>query len=132
MVAGGGASVIYADTVADLGYGGELGNYGEYRYLFHLFISLFCQLLLISFVFSGDPSEAETYQYALTLLNFATKHNDGRPKALIIGGMSSLLAFFFSILSFFLFFFIDIFEGAVANFTDVAATFSGIIRAIRV
>lgn len=85
MVAGGGASVIYADTVADLGYGSELGNYGEY---------------------SGDPSEAETYQYALTLLSFATRHNDGRPKALIIGG-------------------------AVANFTDVAATFAGIIRAMR-
>lgn len=85
MVAGGGASVIYADTVADLGYGPELGNYGEY---------------------SGDPSEEETYQYALNLLTLATQHNDGRPKALIIGG-------------------------AVANFTDVAATFSGIIRAIR-
>ena len=25
-----GASVIYADTVADLGYAGELGNYAEY------------------------------------------------------------------------------------------------------
>jgi len=85
MVAGGGASVIYADTVADLGFGAELGNYGEY---------------------SGDPSEAETYQYAMTLLSLAIRHNDGRPKALIIGG-------------------------AVANFTDVAATFSGIIRAIR-
>ncbi len=30
MVAGGGASVVYTDTVADLGYGAELGNYGEY------------------------------------------------------------------------------------------------------
>jgi len=85
MVAGGGASVIYADTVADLGLGHELGNYGEY---------------------SGDPSESETYQYALTLLSLATRYNDGRPKALIIGG-------------------------AVANFTDVAATFAGIIHAIR-
>lgn len=27
MVAGGGASVIYADTVADLGFAEELGNY---------------------------------------------------------------------------------------------------------
>ncbi len=27
MVAGGGASVIYADTVGDLGYAHELGNY---------------------------------------------------------------------------------------------------------
>lgn len=30
MVAGGGASVIYADTVGDLGFSAELGNYGEY------------------------------------------------------------------------------------------------------
>lgn len=31
MVAGGGASVIYADTVGDLGFANELGNYAEYR-----------------------------------------------------------------------------------------------------
>lgn len=86
MIAGGGASVIYADTVADLGYGSELGNYGEY---------------------SGDPSEEETYQYATKLLSLATKHSVPRKrKALLIGG-------------------------AIANFTDVAATFSGIIRALR-
>ena len=30
MVAGGGASVIYADTLCDLGAGEELANYGEY------------------------------------------------------------------------------------------------------
>ena len=30
MVAGGGASVVYSDTVADYGWGGELANYGEY------------------------------------------------------------------------------------------------------
>nr|GMD28307.1 ATP-citrate synthase alpha chain protein 1 [Ipomoea batatas] len=30
MVAGGGASVIYADTLGDLGYASELGNYAEY------------------------------------------------------------------------------------------------------
>jgi succinyl-CoA synthetase beta subunit len=41
MVAGGGASVIYADTVGDLGCAAELGNYGEY---------------------SGGPNTAETYQ----------------------------------------------------------------------
>ena len=29
MVAGGGASVVYADTITDLGYGKELANYGE-------------------------------------------------------------------------------------------------------
>ena len=30
MIAGGGASVIYADTIVDLGGGAELANYGEY------------------------------------------------------------------------------------------------------
>jgi ATP citrate (pro-S)-lyase len=30
MVAGGGASVVFADTVCDYGYGNELANYGEY------------------------------------------------------------------------------------------------------
>ncbi len=40
MVAGGGASVIYTDTVGDLGFAQELGNYGEY---------------------SGAPNTQETY-----------------------------------------------------------------------
>jgi ATP citrate (pro-S)-lyase len=52
MVAGGGASVIYADTISDLGAGAELANYGEY---------------------SGDPSEALTYEYAKTILSLLTK-----------------------------------------------------------
>lgn len=30
MVAGGGASVIYSDTICDLGGARELANYGEY------------------------------------------------------------------------------------------------------
>lgn len=30
MVAGGGASVIYSDTICDLGGANELANYGEY------------------------------------------------------------------------------------------------------
>ncbi|NYZ73931.1 ATPase [Candidatus Micrarchaeota archaeon] len=85
MVAGGGASVIYADTVVDLGFMKELANYGEY---------------------SGDPNEEETYQYAKTLLDLATRHPDPRGKVLIIGG-------------------------GIANFTDVANTFKGIVRALR-
>ncbi len=32
LVAGGGASVIYADTICDLSFSGELGDYGEYSY----------------------------------------------------------------------------------------------------
>lgn len=85
MVAGGGASVIYADTVADLGYADELANYAEY---------------------SGGPNTNETYLYARTLLDCATANPDGRARALIVGG-------------------------GIANFTDVAATFKGIISAIR-
>ncbi|PIA29210.1 hypothetical protein AQUCO_06100012v1 [Aquilegia coerulea] len=85
MVAGGGASVIYADTVGDLGYASELGNYAEY---------------------SGAPNEEEVLQYARVVLDCATADPDGRKRALVIGG-------------------------GIANFTDVAATFSGIIRALR-
>ena len=93
MVAGGGASVAYADTVSDLGYGHELANYGEY---------------------SGAPSTEATYQYATTLIQLMTRHKppppgpttSSEPKLWIIGG-------------------------AIANFTDVAATFQGLIQAIR-
>ncbi|KAJ4768077.1 ATP-citrate synthase [Rhynchospora pubera] len=85
MVAGGGASVIYADTVGDLGYASELGNYAEY---------------------SGAPKEDEVLQYARVVLDCVTAEPDGRKRALLIGG-------------------------GIANFTDVAATFNGIIRALR-
>ncbi|RYR02059.1 hypothetical protein Ahy_B06g080894 isoform C [Arachis hypogaea] len=85
MVAGGGASVIYADTVGDLGYASELGNYAEY---------------------SGAPNEEEVLQYARVVIDCATAEPDGRKRALLIGG-------------------------GIANFTDVAATFSGIIRALK-
>ncbi|MGC9529036.1 MAG: ATP citrate lyase citrate-binding domain-containing protein [Candidatus Bipolaricaulaceae bacterium] len=86
LVAGGGASVIYADTVVDLGFGGELANYGEY---------------------SGDPSTELTYEYTKTILDLMTRRPDpkGRPKYLLIGG-------------------------GIANFTDVAKTFTGIIHAL--
>ncbi len=84
MVAGGGASVIYADTVADLGHGAELANYGEY---------------------SGNPSTEFTYEYAKTVLDLMTRKKDPRGKVLLIGG-------------------------GIANFTDVAQTFKGIIQAL--
>jgi len=85
MVAGGGASVIFADTITDLGYMCELANYGEY---------------------SGDPSEEFTYLYAKTILDLMTQKVNPKGKFLLIGG-------------------------GIANFTDVAATFKGIIRALR-
>jgi len=88
LVAGGGASVVYADTIADLIGAGELANYGEY---------------------SGNPTTQETRVYTETLLDLMTRAPDpqGREKLLIIGG-------------------------AIANFTDVAKTFTGIIQAMRV
>lgn len=85
MVAGGGASVIYADTICDLGGQSELANYGEY---------------------SGAPDEASTFEYARTILDLMTREKDTRGKVLLIGG-------------------------GIANFTNVAATFKGIIRALR-
>lgn len=85
MVAGGGASVIYADTIADLGYSHELANYGEY---------------------SGAPTEGHTYEYAKTILDLMTRGEvNPKGKFLIIGG-------------------------GIANFTNVASTFKGIVKAI--
>ncbi|KAG0786432.1 hypothetical protein G6F22_007629 [Rhizopus arrhizus] len=85
MVAGGGASVVYSDAIAALGYAHELANYGEY---------------------SGAPTETQTYEYAKTILDLMTR-GDAHPegKVLFIGG-------------------------GIANFTNVATTFKGIIRAL--
>jgi ATP-citrate lyase beta-subunit len=65
MVAGGGASVIYADTICDLGFAKEMANYGEY---------------------SGDPNTEETYYYTNTILDLMTRKKDPRGKVLLIGG----------------------------------------------
>ncbi|XWS63686.1 hypothetical protein CRYUN_Cryun06bG0122900 [Craigia yunnanensis] len=85
MVAGGGASVIYADTVGDLGFASELGNYAEY---------------------SGAPNEEEVLQYARVVIECATADPDDHKRALVIGG-------------------------GIAKFTDVGATFNGIILALK-
>ncbi|XP_011301550.1 ATP-citrate synthase [Fopius arisanus] len=85
MVAGGGASVIYSDTICDLGGASELANYGEY---------------------SGAPSEQQTYEYAKTILSLMTKDKHPEGKILIIGG-------------------------GIANFTNVAATFKGIVKSLQ-
>ncbi|MHA1304295.1 MAG: ATP citrate lyase citrate-binding domain-containing protein, partial [Candidatus Heimdallarchaeaceae archaeon] len=84
LLSGGGASVIFTDTIVDLGFGHELANYGEY---------------------SGNPSEEHTYIYAEQIIGLMCREPDpeGRPKYLFIGG-------------------------GIANFTDVRATFRGLIR----
>ncbi|TKY58837.1 ATP-citrate synthase alpha chain protein 3 [Spatholobus suberectus] len=58
MVAGGGASVIYADIVGDLGYASE----------------------------SRAPNEEEVLQYPRVVIDCATADPDGRKRALLIGG----------------------------------------------
>ncbi|KAJ5894792.1 hypothetical protein N7495_006483 [Penicillium taxi] len=86
LVAGGGASVVYADAIASAGFVSELANYGEY---------------------SGAPTETQTYNYAKTVFDLmlrAPTHPEG--KVLFIGG-------------------------GIANFTNVASTFKGVIRALR-
>ncbi len=85
MTAGGGASVIYADTITNLGFMEEMANYGEY---------------------SGNPNEEFTCLYARTILDLMTRRRNPRGKLLLIGG-------------------------EIANFTDVAVTSRGIIRALR-
>ncbi|RKO97866.1 hypothetical protein CXG81DRAFT_27237 [Caulochytrium protostelioides] len=88
MVAGGGASVVYSDAIAVLGFTAELANYGEY---------------------SGAPSESQTYEYAKTIMDLMTRGEplaDKAPKFLFIGG-------------------------GIANFTNVASTFKGVVRALR-
>ncbi|KYK55303.1 putative ATP citrate lyase subunit 2 [Drechmeria coniospora] len=86
LVAGGGASVVYADAIASAGFADDLANYGEY---------------------SGAPTESQTYHYARTVLDLmlrAPMNKQG--KVLFIGG-------------------------GIANFTNVASTFKGVIRALR-
>ncbi|XVF70136.1 hypothetical protein PTKIN_Ptkin11bG0137800 [Pterospermum kingtungense] len=65
MVAVGGASVIYADKVGDLGFASELGNYAEY---------------------SGAPKEEEVLQHARVVIDCATANPDGQERALVISG----------------------------------------------
>ncbi|RQM06008.1 hypothetical protein DH86_00002571, partial [Scytalidium sp. 3C] len=86
LVAGGGASVVYADAIASTGFADELANYGEY---------------------SGAPTETQTYHYARTVLDLMLRAPlSEKGKVLFIGG-------------------------GIANFTNVASTFKGVIRALR-
>ena len=83
LLSGGGASVVIADEIYNLGFGTQIANYGEY---------------------SGNPTAEETYIYTKALLQLLL-NSKAPEKVLFIGG-------------------------AVANFTNVAQTFQGIIRAL--
>ena len=87
LVAGGGASVVYADAIASAGFADEFANYGEY---------------------SGVPTESQTVPLRPNCPRPASPcaHESDKGKVLFIGG-------------------------GIANFTNVASTFKGVIRALR-
>ena len=64
LLSGGGASIVLADEVHNLGSGQELANYGEY---------------------SGNPNEEETFIYTKNVLNLMLSSKSSN-KVLIIGG----------------------------------------------
>ncbi|HMH30908.1 MAG TPA: ATP citrate lyase citrate-binding domain-containing protein, partial [Methylomirabilota bacterium] len=64
LLSGGGASVVVADEVYNLGFGEQLGNYGEY---------------------SGNPNTEETQHYTEQVIKLMLK-SQGQNKILIIGG----------------------------------------------
>ena len=107
MVAGGGASVIYADTIVDMGGVNELANYGKSIYCLRAQYSKITTMnilnvpMIIIFSlgeYSGGPNEQQTYVYAKTVLDLMCRHPHVDGKVLIIGG-------------------------GIANFTNVADTF---------
>jgi ATP-citrate lyase beta-subunit len=85
LLSGGGASVVIADEVHNLGLGKELANYGEY---------------------SGNPNTEETFMYTSQVMKLMLA-SKAKSKVLFVGG-------------------------AVANFTDIANTFAGIIQTLDV
>lgn len=92
LLSGGGASLVLADEVADLGLGRELANYGEY---------------------SGAPTDDDVYSYTKIILHQILKSpTHSLPKQANHNSIAIIIA------------------GGVANFTDVAKTFNGLIRAL--
>ena len=83
LLSGGGASVVIADEIYNVGLGNQLANYGEY---------------------SGNPNADEAYLYTQQVLSLIDT-SKAFEKVLFIGG-------------------------AAANFTDIANTFDGVIKAI--
>jgi len=64
LLSGGGGSIVIADEAALLGFGSEIGNYGEY---------------------SGGPTREETYLYAKEVLGLLLA-SKAKKKALVIAG----------------------------------------------
>ncbi|KAI5284079.1 glutathione synthetase ATP-binding domain-like protein [Ascosphaera aggregata] len=105
LVAGGGASVVYADAIASAGFVSELANYGEY---------------------SGAPTETQTYNYAKTVFDLLLRaprataeeeeEEEKKEENAVPATLKGKVLFI---------------GGGIANFTNVATTFKGVIRALR-
>lgn len=83
IFSGGGASIVLADEINNVGRGQDLADYAEY---------------------SGGPTEEETYIFTKNILSLALRSPAENKKIYIAGG--------------------------VANFTDIRATFKGVIKAL--
>jgi succinyl-CoA synthetase beta subunit len=68
LLSGGGASVVVADEVHNLGYGKQLGNYGEY---------------------SGNPNTEETQHYTEQVLKLMLKSKANHKALVIAGGVAN-------------------------------------------
>lgn len=68
LLSGGGASVVIADELYDLGKGLEIANYGEY---------------------SGNPNEEETYLYTKQLLELLIASQSKKKALIVAGGVSN-------------------------------------------
>lgn len=68
FLSGGGASLVLADEVADLGLGSELANYGEY---------------------SGAPTDDDVYSYSKIILKEVLKSQTDKKALVIAGGVAN-------------------------------------------
>ncbi|MEI7652847.1 MAG: ATP citrate lyase citrate-binding domain-containing protein [bacterium] len=68
LLSGGGASIVLADEAADMGYGAELANYGEY---------------------SGNPSREDVAAYTKTVVEAMLQSKAPRKALIIAGGVAN-------------------------------------------
>ena len=94
------------DTLFNLHYLIQEAYNWDYDHMFSFFMD--CKFQRSNEEYSGNPTTDLTYEYAKTILDLMTREKDpkGRPKFLLVGG-------------------------GIANFTDVAKTFTGITMALK-
>lgn len=68
LLSGGGASVVVADEISNLGHHNDMANYGEY---------------------SGNPTEEETYLYTKQVLKLLLKSSSEKKILIIAGGVAN-------------------------------------------